>query len=180
MGPLDYLLVQERLRVIEPSISVLVLHTGDLDDLDGADARLERRADRSIAGVRSGTADYTRVATLLPLLRRSALATYLLRRYYRRATVQFGDQVGGREERPASVDDSVRVEIMRFVLEELHGRLPTGLIFFNHVTFRPNRDALRTEQDRHAREVFQRAVAAAGVPFLDATPGLIEAFESTG
>jgi lysophospholipase L1-like esterase len=185
LGPLDFVLMQKRLGVVEPSLCVLVLHTGDLSDLDNVGTRLERRENGDITAIRHYVSEKDKIkATFQPFLQRSALATYLLRHYKPLAMTLLNSGADQKEAARPAPDAAAllqdRTEIMRFILDEMDARMPMGLVFFSHLSYQSNRRAFLTQDDAEAREVFQHAAVAAGVPFIDATPELIKVFECTG
>ncbi len=183
MGPAHYPVVAERLRDLEPDLLVVVVGQGDLTHLLGPETVAERSPDGRVLRVRPAVAAKDELKRYFePLLSRSALASYLMRRL-KPVVLDWLDALRGGDESEVAQDAGVgqegeAVARLAAVLVELRTRAPVLLVDVPHIAYEASRRGRRAAPTE--TRVYSEAAALAGVPFLDVGDPLLAAYAATG
>ena len=188
MGPAHYPVVADRLVApLAPDALVVALGAGDLDHLLGPQTDARRTPDGALAAVELvPEAKDALKAAFEPLLSRSALATYLMRRYKSvvmgwvdgaRALTD-GDAAVAAPPPPPELDTAEATERLAFVLTALTRNGPVLVLDVPELRYQPARQVESAAPAVSA--VYRAAAARAGARYVDAGPELVAAYRATG
>jgi hypothetical protein len=182
MGPGHYPTVLRRFAALEPDSLLVSVGYGDLDDVMAPNVNVERDAAGGIHRLWLTVDAKDRLKRVFaPIITRSALATYLMRRF---KPVVMGWRAAWRElkgapdPQPATapLDYRAAEERLSFVLRRLQTSAPVVVLDIPHIVYRAEGASLGAPEEV---AVFRRAARAAGVDYLDAGPALISAYART-
>lgn len=195
MGPAHYPGVLRRVaEALDPDLVVVVVGEGDLPHLLGPLTVVEEAPGGGIARIAVAPEGKDRVkAAFGPVLERSALATWLMRRYkpvvlgWLDAFGVTGDAVaaepgeaapGAGPDGGGADDREEAVRRLAFLLSEMTRSFPVVVVDVPEIRYGGDRRATRL--DPAASEVYRRAAAIAGAELVDAGDELVRAWRETG
>lgn len=198
MGPTHYPAWLDRFAPrLEPELVIVTLGGGDLEHVMGPQTEVTRDSAGVIASVRllPETKDSMKRA-FEPLLTRSALATYLMRRYKpammdwvhaarRLLGHESGAATAGAEAVPAEpaaeeneADREEATARLAFMLRDMARHAPVVVLDIPELIYHSGRRSALAAPDASA--VYREAARRAGARFVDAGPALQQAYSATG
>ncbi len=189
MGPAHYpILAGRHAPPLAPDVILVAVGAGDVDHVMGPTTAVSRRPGAAIDAVRPVAEGKDALkASFEPLLARSALATYLMRRY-KQAILDWADAARGLTGQPAVAaspaqagaqhdlgDATARIA---WVLRDLAAHARVVVVDIPELDYRPRRAAVPAAPA--VTGVYRRACEASGARYVDAGAELVAAYERTG
>lgn len=195
LGPQDWVALLGRLEpAVKPDITVLMISRGDGFDLRDAKVRIQRDAAGHPIGVsRLPTTRDALQEELGPLIRRSALATFLVRRANAEWTsLKTGDSWTGwmiRGGKPAAATRNSGEEVLDRpaieaqlvdILDIVKRGRKLVMVSIPAWRYEAHRKVELEPRSQAEAGLFAEAAAKAGIPFIDTGPALAAAYKRTG
>jgi hypothetical protein len=181
-GPLECLEICNRLEpVVQPDAVLLVLSTSDLEDIRKARCDIVRDDAGVIERIDLQPAHEDKLRRLLkPVVARSALATYLMRRVKTFMGRKEAADADGRGSGLSEADAAACDEILRYVLTEIAAKHRTFVVFLPGITYRKQREAAVSPNSLASAGICRRAVERAGLAMIMVDTPFIEAYRKEG
>lgn len=191
-GPLHYPIILSRVQDrLLPDLILVQFSPKDLDDILKTPAVF--LVDEETKKIREITLEVARKEKLKeiirPLIQRSALATYLIRRlkpvvndlirFYSRKSLVLGQKPALAFARPENAPRDP-VKILAHILEKLSERSPVVAMHIPALTYLHGRRAEISEESLKEELIFRQASELAGVPFLQTATYLSAVYAETG
>lgn len=165
MSPVHYPIVLDRLfQFIEPDKVVIVISFGDIQDLNKKNFEIIRnRVNKNIISLKLKEQQLSKLRVMLdPLLSRSALATYLMRRL---------KAVGSEEGKKIQVVGKVRndqdiKEILTYIFTQINSRVPVAILYHPEMKYGVKRTAVSTPRSTQFEGLVQGVAKSIGIPFM--------------
>lgn len=186
MHAAHYTTVAERFRTLGHALTVVSVGQGDLTHLLQDDLDLRRDEAGTLINIRPPSEAKDRLKrAIAPVIDRSALATYMMRRFkpifvaWLDRARRFGEPTPERTVGEIVEDRTpVAIERLAVVLSRLKRDGLVLVLDVPHLHYRADRQASRAAPAES--RVYREAAARAGVWYLDTGPKLIAAYEETG
>jgi hypothetical protein len=195
LGPQDWIPLTERLGpAVKPDVVVLMISRGDAFDLRDSGAEIVRdAAGKPVSVKRPPSGRDALQEDLGPIIRHSALATFLVRRANAEWTglrtgdswtgwaLRGGKAPGEKRNSGQEVLDRPAIEAKLVdILSILKRDQKLVMITFPAYQYEAGRKVELEPRSKAEAGLFQAAAAKAGIPFIDAGPAMAAAYARTG
>lgn len=185
LSPVHYPVVARRLAgEVRPDAIMMVVTSGDLEDIQAGNFIVSRDAAHNIVGVRPKAEALTRARMIMePVLANSALATHLVARLRQ---MKFGfpmpfmkDAMAktGKSPAPPPLD---KEEILGAIFSEMQRIAPLKILYVPRLEYSSDNLARETETSSESFRIIENVARRAGVSIVTALPMLIEAYRMQG
>ena len=183
MTPAHYPVVLRRWATrLQPDLLVVSLGLGDIAHLMDPNVTVTRDEAGRIRDIHVPVEAADKLkATFDPLLRHSALATYMMRRLKPVISKWLWPAPAPQAQKDAWEDPRtwrLGGERLAAILTQMKGTAPVVALEVPYIAYGPGREAHFGEPQE--REAFERAAREAGVPLVDAGPAMIAHYRATG
>jgi len=189
-GPLSYPIVLDRIRkIVQPTYIVVQLSPYDVEDLLRPNARVtqDTKTGKIVQVKLQSTQKNLLKQAVRPIIRHSALATYLMRRWSPlvKEVIENFDALGGIKAHAKAPAEKVKEKhqaAMRlaYVLEVLKRTAPVVVLNVPSLDYFQGRRAQISKLSHDERKVFREAARMANVPFIDTSSTLKKVYLETG
>lgn len=183
LSPIHYPIVLSRVRKhIVPELAIVALSSSDISDLLNSKnyEPVRNAVDNRIISLHIKEKPLTTLRIWLdPIISRSALATYLMRRI-KAMSIKNKDTNDPANKELSDVDDAYIIELLEYLFSSMNTQVPVAVLYIQRLDYGEHRISTVGKQSAESESLIRNAAREAGVPFLSTRSYMKSSYQENG